>query len=448
MSAKTLYRWLALLLVLSVALPVPVSAQDGVDPRAIAQAVLDNLLAGNYEAAAADFDAQMIQAVPVTALQQAWTQVTQLGGSFQKVDQVQTVPQGEFVSVVYTLLFERAAIEMIVTVDRNGQVAGLFLRPIASEAGKSWESPPYADPTAFVEREIIVNEGSAWELPGVLTLPQGDGPFPAVVLVHGSGPNDRDETVGPNKPFADLAHGLASRGIAVLRYDKRTRVYAQAFAGDKAFTVQDEAVDDALAAVALLRQTESVDPARVFVLGHSMGGYLAPRIGAADARIAGLIILAGSTRSLLDSVRMQTEYLARLDGELSEAEEASLAEVEELLLATENVQPGDDPAKLLFNAPASYWLDLKEYDPAALATELTMPMLILQGGRDWQVTLDDFAGWEAALGQRDDVTLRVYPDLNHLFISGEGPGTPEEYEQPGHVAEVVIEDIAQWILDH
>ena len=213
--------------------------------------------------------------------------------------------------------------------------------------------------------------------------------------------------------------------------------------------MNDETVDDALAAVALLRQTDGIDPNRVFVLGHSLGGYLAPRIASRDAGLTGLIILAGSTRSLVDSVRMQSRYLAMLDGGLSEADEAALAELETVLQATENVQPGDDPATLLFNTPASYWLDLKEYDPAALAAELALPMLILQGGRDYQVTLDDFAGWEAALGHRDDVTLRVYPNLNHgFFASGEGPGAPAEYEQPGHVAAEVIEDIARWLLAH
>ncbi|MCZ7538991.1 MAG: alpha/beta fold hydrolase [Anaerolineae bacterium] len=446
---KALFGWLVVLLMIPVALPAPASAQEGVDPLAIAQAAVDHLIAGDYEAAAADFDAQMIQAVPDAALQQVWEQLVQQAGPLQEQGTAQTATQGEFTIVTYRLLFERAAFEIQITISGAGQVAGLFLRPAATEPALPWEPPTYADPSAFVEREIVLNEGSEWELPGVLSMPQGEGPFPAVVLVHGSGPNDRDETIGPNKPFADLAYGLASQGIAVLRYDKRTLVHGTAMVEAGDLTVNDETVDDALAAVALLRQTDGIDPDRVFVLGHSLGGYLAPRIASRDPNLTGLIILAGSTRSLVDSVRMQSRYLAMLDGELSEADEAALAELETVLQATENVQPGDDPATLLFNTPASYWLDLKEYDPAALAAELALPMLILQGGRDYQVTLDDFAGWEAALGHRDDVTLRVYPDLNHgFFVSGEGPGAPAEYEQPGHVAAEVIEDIARWILAH
>src|SRR5262249_57372826 len=121
----------------------------------------------------------------------------------------------------------------------------------------------------------------------------GAGPFPGVGLAHGSGPNDRDETIAQNKPFKDLALGLASRGIAVLRYDKRTKVYPAKMAGLAGLTVKDEVVDDAIAAASMLRSQPRIDPARVFVLGHSLGGMLVPRIAAADAKLAGVIVMAG-----------------------------------------------------------------------------------------------------------------------------------------------------------
>ena len=132
------------------------------------------------------------------------------------------------------------------------------------------------------------------------------------MLVHGSGPNDRDETLGPNKPFRDLAWGLADRGIAVLRYDKRTSVYGGKMAGNKNLTVREETIDDALLAVKLLRGRPDIDPKRIFILGHSLGGMVAPRIGADDPSLAGLIILAGATRPLPDVAREQLEYIASL----------------------------------------------------------------------------------------------------------------------------------------
>ena len=151
-----------------------------------------------------------------------------------------------------------------------------------------------------------------------------------MVLVHGSGPNDRDETIGANKPFRDLAWGLATRSIAVLRYEKRTKQYPGKLmaTGVGQFTAQEESIDDALSAVGQLRGTEGIDPKRIFVLGHSLGGTLAPRIGQADPKITGLIIMAGSTRPLEDMVVEQTRYLISLNGTPTAEGEAKLSEVQ------------------------------------------------------------------------------------------------------------------------
>ncbi len=149
-------------------------------------------------------------------------------------------------------------------------------------------------------------------------MPVGQGLFPAVVLVHGSGPQDRDETIGPNKPFRDLAWGLATYGIAVLRYEKRTRVYGQKLQQDKklltSFTVYEETVDDAVSAVALLSQTPGIRPDRIFVLGHSQGGMTIPRVAQKDKQAAGFIIMAGLTRPLEDAILKQNRYLLSISG--------------------------------------------------------------------------------------------------------------------------------------
>jgi dienelactone hydrolase len=266
------------------------------------------------------------------------------------------------------------------------------------------------------------------------------------VLVHGSGPNDRDETVGANKPFKDLATGLASRGVAVLRYDKRTMVHGGKSATLKTFTVKEEVIEDALEAVRLLQSQPSIDPRRVFVLGHSLGGMLIPRIGAADTTIAGLIVLAGPARPLEEAIVAQTRYLAMADGTISAEEQKAIEEVTAVgdavrALTSDDVTSG----RMIFGAPASYWLDLRGYDPPSEAARVKRPMLVLHGERDYQVTREEFARWKAALGARPDVTFHSYPMLNHLFIPGTGPGQPAEYQVPGHVAEEVVRDIAAWV---
>jgi fermentation-respiration switch protein FrsA (DUF1100 family) len=242
---------------------------------------------------------------------------------------------------------------------------------------------------------------------------------------------------------------LASRGIAVLRYDKRTRVHGAQMATMRDLTVKEETIDDALAAVALLRTTPRIDPARIHVLGHSLGGMLIPRIGQADPAIAGLIVAAGNVRPLEDLVVEQVAYIASLKKEpLTAAEQAQLDAIRAQAAKVKDpaLGPGTPPEQLPFGSAAPYWLDLRGYDPAALAKTLRQPMLILQGGRDYQVTKTDFDLWKAALGERAEVQFRFYDNLNHVFIAGEGMATPEEYVNTvGHVAQPVIEDIAGWI---
>jgi dipeptidyl aminopeptidase/acylaminoacyl peptidase len=287
-----------------------------------------------------------------------------------------------------------------------------------------------------------------WPLKGTLTLPKGGGRFPLVVLVHGSGPHDRDETIGPNTPFKDLAYGLAERGVAVLRYDKRTLSYGQRIATElmAGFTVDQETVADALAAVDSARHLDRIDPAQIYVAGHSLGGYLVPRIVAGDHRLAGAITLAGSTRHLEDMVLEQLDYLASQEGGDDKSGAAQREMLRNQAQQIKSLTLADSAKKtILIGAPPNYWLDLRDYDPVKLAASQSTPLLILQGGRDYQVTAADLARWQQIAG-RKGVTIKQYPPLNHLFIAGTGPSTPAEYQRPGHVDEAVIADIAGWII--
>ena len=286
----------------------------------------------------------------------------------------------------------------------------------------------------------------AWELPGMLDMPNNAEQVPAVILVHGSGPNDRDETIGANKPFRDLAWGLATRGIAVLRYDKRTLVYASEPAKfGKVYTVKEEVIDDAVAAARLVAAHRAIDGKRVYLLGHSLGGTLAPRIARAYPQLAGLILLAGATRPLADLATQMT-YLSNLHAATTADEQQQLDQLNSQIALLNSPElmtlPPESP---LLGAPAAYSQDLHEYQPEQLAKRLPQPMLILQGGRDYQVTETDFRMWQAALAARTDVKFKLFPHLNHLFITGTAKSTPAEYEVTGHVDKAVIDEIAGWI---
>jgi dienelactone hydrolase len=420
-----------------------------------AQDFVDLLVKGDFSSAEGKFDQTMKTALPISKLEELWSSLLNQAGAFQGQTGTHTERQKNYDVVFVTCQFEQMLLDVKVVFDAAGQIAGLFFLP-AEAPSPAYEPPSYVNAGSFSEQDVTVGSGE-WTLPGTLTLPNGDGPFPAVVLVHGSGPNDRDETIGPNKPFRDLAWGLASQGVAVLRYEKRTKQYGEKMAVmQDTLTVKEETVDDALAAVALLRQTSKIDPQRIFVLGHSLGGMLLPRIGAGDAlntglpgdaQIAGLIALAGAARPLEDIILDQATYLANLDDTISADEQAALDKLTEQVARVKDPQlsAAVPASELPWNTHAAYWLDLRGYNPAEAAKTLPQPMLILQGGRDYQVTTADLDLWKTALSSRSNVQFNFYADLNHLFIIGQGPSTPDEYKIPGHVDEQVIDDIAAWI---
>jgi hypothetical protein len=194
------------------------------------------------------------------------------------------------------------------------------------------------------------------------------------------------------------------------------------------------------------RSQPKIDPARIYVLGHSLGGMLIPRIAAGDSSLAGVIVMAGLVRPLDQMMLEQVRYLAMADGTISPAEQKAIDEASANVQAIDALKREDaNSGRMIGNAPASYWLDLRGYDPPSAAKALKLPMLILQGERDYQVPMDEFAKWKAALSGKSHVTFHSYPALNHLFIAGTGKSLPAEYQIAGHVDEAVIRDIADWM---
>jgi fermentation-respiration switch protein FrsA (DUF1100 family) len=397
-------------------------------PEERTRQALDLVLARKYQAFYDLFAPEMKKAITLETYSQQADQILNALGTPKSIDPPATRMVQGTPLVTIPIHWASTSLNFLVSWNAEGKIQGTFFRPGAPPPS-SWTPPDYAKPDAFTERDVTIGD-DRWKLPGTLTLPKGKGPFPAVVLVHGSGPHDRDESVGGAKPFKDLAQGLATRGIAVLRYVKRTKQYPVI---ESAPTMTAETVDDAVRAADLLRHQPEIDPKRVYVLGHSQGGYVMPRIMQRDGKLAGVILMAGNVRSLDEIVVEQSEYLMSLSGSPTEAQRKKLEELKK------------DPWSIAPNIPSSYREDLKGYNPAAEARRVDMPMLILQGERDYQVTMKDFGLWREALGGRGNVKFHSYPKLNHLFVAGEGKPNPQEYQNPGHVAPEVVEDIAAWI---
>jgi len=429
-----------LIMVVLLALPNVLAYSDEIDAKDISRSFVSLLAQENFVEASKLFTEELAKAIPESTLASIWKSLSSMLGKFNGILDTKFIEAQGYKVVILNCDFDLGTLGIQIALDKEKKIAGLyFLQP---QLKATYTLPSYADPNSYIEVELII-ESNGWKLPATLTLPKGDKPYPAVVLVHGSGPQDRDETIGPNKPFKDIALGLASRGIAVLRYEKRTKYY-----GEKAlkenFTVDNETIEDAISAIELLYQRDDIDKSKIFLLGHSLGGMLAPKIAERTEKLRGIIILAGAINDLLEIMIKQSKYLASLDDNITEEEKRQIEDIERQISLIRSSKIGKD--EFILGAPGSYWLDLINYKPLEILKKVNIPVLVLQGDRDFQVTTEDFSLWKEELKDNSQILFKLYTGLNHLFIFGEGKSSVEEYYKPGHISQEVIEDIANWIL--
>lgn len=381
---------------------------------------------------------QLRQGITQDELLKGWNTVVQVTGvPGESLGSTYTRQNGQdiVVSSVAGTLFN---IRVTISYGSDGKPAGIW-------ASYTPKNPPELQSTVKWE-EVSVKVGEK-ELPGMLTLPKGLQKPPVVILIQGSGASDMNETFGsaPNRPFEDIAHGLAEQGVATLRYNKRTYQYT-AVGGD---TIEYEMLDDAAAAVKLLCNDNRVNENRIYLLGHSLGGMMAPKITADNLQIKGFISMAGSLRFLQDIVLDQNKAAIKVEASLTEQQKnALLAQVESEIEKTKTLDDGGTGS--IMGIPTNYWKSLNAIDGMATVKGLNVPMLILQGSADFQVNPDkDYKLWQSTLGGHDNVTFKLYDGLSHQFMPNQipGNGAPDisVYNAPNHVDTNVIADIAAWI---
>ena len=414
---------------------------DGPDADDRASVAVGLLEDGEFEAFYDSCDPVLQASLRSAAgLEAVWTQYTYGIGDFETIEESEAfTSDANTVTQTYCRHSEWGLL-LTVTFANDDSIVGLFL---------GYYEPEGADPLpeGLVETDTVVDAGTGYPLPGTLTSSADSGHGVAAVIVHGSGPNDRDGTITVNKPYRDIARGLASHGIDVLTYDKRTYVYGSGFCDDPAYaTIDDETADDAVAAIAMLK---GMGYERVYLIGHSMGGMLAPYIvDRCDGLCDGFVSLAGSPRDLTDILADQlwAQYSQLPDADVYRQYIDSQLAVADSLAGMTNEQRA---SVTVFDQSGYYIWSLDSIDEVAIAESLDVPMLFLQGGADFQVYADvDYAMWEEALGDDPDAGFILYDGLGHPFIASGGPyaGTSLEYNLRGHVDGQVIEDIAGFIL--
>lgn len=410
--------------------------------KTIAFAYVEDLVQGEYETAYREYahDEAMQKAVNAGVYQQIMEELyKQVGQPGEILRSTEWMAQG-YQIVQVAVAFSEKDFGINVVFNEFGEIAGLNY----SEVADFPEESDTSDKTSEYRVETIAV--GPYQLEGELMLPEGvsvDDPVQVVILVHGSGATDKDETIGPNKPFLDLAEGLAAQGIATIRYDKRALTHAESFAGNYEFTVWEETIEDVLAAVDLAKEDERLNNYQIYVLGHSLGGYLIPRMMENTDDVAGWIFMAASNQPIQGMIVEQYTYLAELDGETSQEESDQIAQI--AAIAKQVDSPGElDAQSPILGAYPAYWIDMHEYRPLELVREFTVPKLFLQGGRDYQVPVAQFEAWKKSIGAAN-AEFVLFDQLNHLMMPGEGAPNPGEYQLPSHVDARVIDTIAEFI---
>ncbi|MCI8402132.1 MAG: alpha/beta fold hydrolase [Lachnospiraceae bacterium] len=435
--------------------------------------------AGDFSGVYALFDEQMSAGLSEEALKAAWdSTVAPLGAYIGHISSQGLTLDGAC-TVTVLEKYEQNGLLIQWSFQSSGQIQGLWFTyqdvsgMDVAEPGKeaptvSSDQPEGDTPPSQVKEEDITILGDPHlPLSGLLTLPEDmeDKP-PVVILVQGSGASDRNETLYGNTPFQDIAWGLAVEGIASIRYDKRFYAYPEAITDPAAVTIEDEVLEDVDAAIALAMSDPRLDHDRVYVLGHSLGGMLAPAIADAHPELAGIISMAGSLRPLWEISWDQNRDLAdallpSLSEEEGERLSSQLATVESDVdtlrqLSADGVLSDPDslpeplePDTLLLGIPLTYWSSLERNAGKDIIDHITVPILILQGDADFQVYPDtDYTLWQDTLADRDNVVFHLYEGLNHLMMPTRGFQNTDDYVAKSSVDKQVILDIAEFISGH
>jgi pimeloyl-ACP methyl ester carboxylesterase len=331
--------------------------------------------------------------------------------------------------------FANANVTLTLAFDADGKLAGLTVANYVMKASKA------DDAGGYVEEDIVLRAGADDETSGKLTLPEGEGPFPCVVMMQGSGASGMDVTIAGISIFAELSHMLARGGVASVRYDKYTYAHADLAVANKRFSVDDEYAYDAASAMELLASDARIGD--IYLLGHSEGAQVAPRVaeGIGAEKISGMVLIAGSPKPLYEILLRQLKDQG--------ADDATVSTLQAQFDAMWDMTDEELEAQSASGASLYYWRDQADYDYAAKIAELNLPVFIAQGAKDFQVLpAEGIEAYEAALSGYDGATYVLYDDMNHLLceMSGEMTGTSADYVNLAGVSDALAADIAQWIL--
>lgn len=363
----------------------------------------------------------------------AWNSLMADAGSFVDME-VQTYRPDDR-NLGYVLYnYENKTLKLMLRFDDNMEIDRIVINPVHEEI---------APVTTEEFTETVVKVGYGNMLDGMLTVPNGVENPPVAILVQGSGSSNLNEEIYGNKPFEDIAHGLAKQGIASIRYDKRYYAYPE-WDGVRETSLDWEYFNDFSSVVHQLEDMP-VNHNQIYVIGHSQGGMLAPRLAYDHPEVKGIISLAGSPRGLEEIIKDQ-QLNALLDqGYKMEELEGQVKSIDDNIVKIQALTEETADDYVVWNFPLSYWYQMNQSRAKNYFDELKCDVLILQGEEDFQVFFDnDYEEWKKLSEGKGNVMFKSYPGLNHLFMPTI-EGTTEDYQVPATINQDVIDDMANWI---
>lgn len=410
--------------------------------------IIGNFQNGNIDIIYSQFDSNMAKLLSPVRLEPIWGQMNRNYGDFIGFGKQDTSTINGSLVTNTDLEFEKAIINFMLSFNKkNDQINGMYIseqeKKIVLEE-KNQPLPDYIDTTKFTEEEIIVKD--IYDLNGKVTIPKNFKNDVVFILVHGSGPQDMDGSFGKHKFLQNIAWGLSSIGYATVRYNKLTLQHGSRLVRENANITQDDEYNNSIkGAVNYVQSNNSLKDKKIILIGHSQGASAITAFSN-NKNISGLILLSGSPRKLYDIYTEQLEYIFGLEGGLNKSEITILEEHKDKVSyykanKSRTIAKDSLPLDLNYN----YLIHLDKFDPIDNLSKTSIPVLVISGGHDYQVTIKDFELWKSGLGDNNHIKFKLIENVNHIYGETDNMSVPSDYKTFRPIAPKLFYLIDKWI---
>ena len=416
-------------------------AQDSTGFSSSAQLVITSFQNRQFDKLNPMLDYEMNRILGTNGLEELWDACIMQFGPLLKIHESKAEQIDTLFITRTKVEFEKKSWILKIVFNAQKSISGIFIEPLKMP----YESPAYADESLFYEYKKTLPDPK-FPVDGLLSIPKKGKQIPAIIILAGSGPNDKDLVIGSKRIYKDLAWGIASQGVAVFRFDKRTFTYGKTLANDPNVSIDDEYSKDVLLAVNMLKAQAEIDPKQIYLFGHSLGGHILPYLAANVKGIRGFIGFGANYSSLPELMAYQADFLAQ---DLpAHQQKAYLDLKQKALYARDRLSLNSCADSLPDGLSPIYLLSLNQAAPQNHLKSLgKKPFLFIQGTKDYQVPTSELAKWQEAVLKVKNAQVKYVSleNINHIGAEETGKMGPASYEKPGNVSPLLIHEIVKFV---